>query len=274
MHNRMAVGVVAVSLCIGLLGSSLANDEQIGVAASDPRQVPELVAGMAAQDVPAFAGEVMKAIANMPVSPAVRLRQMREVATAFLAAVPKGQESALLAQLIMNVPFQMLPGWVAAFKPAVSEKTGALTDTAHETLAADVLKAIDAGEGLSDEDKTIFTTFAIVLLARAPTPEENKAFLDRLLPVLPESYRGQVAAAAPAALEGDYTLLLGPSAFRLVEADGKSGARTILTTTASGQMAEQLMHGVNRPAPLPGPAEEAPPPVPSPVIPPPYAGQF
>ncbi|NLF22743.1 MAG: hypothetical protein GX590_06220 [Lentisphaerae bacterium] len=274
MHNRIAVGVAAVSLCIGLLGTCLANDEQIGAAASDPRQVSELVAGMAAQDVPAFAGEVMKAIANMPVSPAVRLRQMREVATAFLAAVPKGQESALLAQLIMHVPLQMLPGWVAAFKPAVGEKTAALDDAVLHTLAADVLKAIDAGEGLSDEDKTIFTTFAIVLLARAPTPEENKAFLDRLLPVLPESYREQVAAAAPAALEGDYTLLLGPSAFRLVEADGKLAARTILTTTASGQMAEQLIRDVNRPAPLPGPAEEAPPPVPSPVIPPPYAGQF
>jgi hypothetical protein len=282
MYSRIAVGVVAAALSIELLVPCLANDVQIGAAASDPQQVPALIAGMPAQEVPAFAGQVMEAIANMPVSPAVRLRQMREVATAFLAAAPQGQEPALLAQLITHVPFQMLPGWISAFKPAVGEKTAAMTDAAYETLAADVLKAIDAGEEWSDEDKTIFTTFAIVLLARAPAPEENKAYLDRLLPVLPESYRGQVAAAAPAALAGDYSLLLGPTAFRLVEAHGTVGARMIQTTTVSGRLAEQLIHDVNRPAPIATQEEEGRPVVPrpviphvtSPVIPPPYVGQF
>jgi hypothetical protein len=142
------------------------------------------------------------------------------------------------------------------------------------------LKQIETADGLSDEDKTIYATFAIVLLARGKSPEELDAFVKRMLEVMPVASRDQVAAAASPALGGDYSLLLGPSTTgqRLVRPYGGTlGQAEILTAPNSfGETVKQpslLIYDVNRPFPLPrGPQGGATPP--PPVVPPPYVGQF
>ncbi len=285
MHNKMYRWMMVIAACTCCVRQSVADDEQLGLAASDPLQVSAIVAQKKAAEVPAFAGQVMQAIAKMPLSPKLRLQQMQDVSAEFLKASPQDELSPLLAQMVMNVPFQMLPGWVDAFKPSVDERTALIVDDAHDKLASGVLKQIEAADGLSDEDKTIYATFAIVLLARGKSPEELDAFVKRMLDVLPAGYRDQVAAAAPAALNGDYSLLLGPGASgeRLVKPSGGTlGQSEILTSPNSfGETIKQpnlLVYDVNRPFPLPrateGGATVGGTSTPAPVVPPPYVGQF
>ena len=286
MRKMIVYWTVATCTCLVLHAQN--SDEQVGRAAADPQQVAAIVATMKADEVPAFAGKVMQATANMPVSPKLRLRQLTGGSGEFLTAIAPEETPALLGQLIVNIPFQMLPGWVSGFKPAVDEKTAAMDDAAFDQFSSQVLKQIDANEALSDEDKTIYTTFAIVLLARGKTVESNEAYLERMLAVLPETYRAQVAAAAPAALAGDYSLLLGPQAAdRLVTPQGGiMGQAPVPVADPLGVVTLQpnlLIYDVNRPFPLPvGPeGDDTRPPRPpqsetetTPVVPPPYRGQF
>ena len=273
--------LMVMSACLCLARIVVAADEQLGLAASDPRQVPAIVAKMEAKAVPAFAGQVMQAAAKMPTSPRHRLGQMRDLAVEFAKATPAAELPALLAQLVVNTPFQMLPGWVESFQSPLAAQLKPVADAPYEKLVAGVLAQIGQATNLSDEDKTIFTTFAIVLLARGKTPEETQAFAVRLLDALPAAYRGQVGAALPAALAGNYTPLLGPAAARgrLVLPHGKVGERPVNLADVLGEVAKQpdlLVHDVNRPAPLPWtetPAARSST-TRKPVIPPPYKAQF
>ncbi len=287
MSTKQHLMVLAVAVVAGLAGGALADDEQLGRAASDPAQIAAIVAGMDAADVPDFAGQVMQAAARMPLSPRVRLQQMQAVSQAFLKAVPPDRLDAALAQLILNVPFQMMPEWVGGFKPALAEQTAAMDDAAYDKLAAGVLKRIDADETLPAEDKTIFATFAIVLMARGKSGGADEAFAGRMLPVLPAAYRDQVAAAVPAALAGDYAMLLGPDAGArlVVPSGGTTGQAEVIKPDPLGLVVKQpslLVYDVNRPFPIPeaaGVGQPAQPTdahaeSPSPVVPPPYRGQF
>lgn len=287
MSKKRVCCLMVASACLCLARIVVAADEQLGLAASDPRQVPAIVAAMEAKAVPAFAGQVMQAAAKMPTSPRHRLGQMRDLAVEFAKAAPAAELPALLAQLVINTPFQMLPGWVDAFKPPLAAQLKPVADAPYEKLAAGVLAHIGQATNLSDEDRTIFTTFAMVLLARGKTSEEEKAFAVRLLPALPAAYRDQVGAALPAALAGDYTPLLGPAAARgrLVMPHGKVGDRPVNLADVLGEVAKQpdlLVHDVNRPAPLERTeiADRSPVPpavtttTPKPVIPEPYKAQF
>jgi hypothetical protein len=274
--------VIAACLCCSRV--AVAADEPLGLAASDPQRIAGLVGQMDAKEVPAFAGRVMQAVAKMPTSPKHRLRQLNEAAVEFARAAAPAEQPALLARLVMNTPFQMLPGWVEAFKPPLAEQLKPVDDAAYDKLAAAVLKEIEGAEALTDEDKTIFTTFAIVLLARGKDPDESLAFANRLFPLLPGAYRDQVAAATPAALAGDYTLVLGPDAgrMRLVIPEAKQGERPVNLAEVLGGVATQpdlLVHDVNRPAPLirtdlGDPTPAPPTTTPKPVIPEPYKAQF
>ena len=274
--------VIAACLCCSRV--AVAADEPLGLAASDPQRIAGLVGQMDAKEVPAFAGRVMQAVAKMPTSPKHRLRQLNEAAVEFARAAAPAEQPALLARLVMNTPFQMLPGWVEAFKPPLAEQLKPVDDAAYDKLAAAVLKEIEGVDGLTDEDKTIFTTFAIVLLARGKDPDESLDFANRLFPLLPAAYRDQVAAATPAALAGDYTLVLGPDAgrMRLVIPEAKQGERPVNLAAVLGGVATQpdlLVHDVNRPAPLfrtdlGDPTPAPPTTTPKPVIPEPYKAQF
>jgi len=287
MRKNSDYFLMVMSACLCLARIAAAADDQLGLAASDPRQVPSIVAAMKANAVPDFAGQVMQAAAKMPISPRRRLAQMRDIAVEFAKAAPAAELPALLARLVVNTPFQMLPGWVEAFKPPLAAQLKPIDDNAYAKLAAGVLKEIGGAETLADEDKTIFTTFAIVLLARGKTPEEEQAFAAGLLAALPAAYRDQVGAALPAALAGDYTPLLGPGAaqLRLVAPHGKVGERPVNMDVVLGEVAKQpdlLVHDVNRPAPLDRTeiADRSPAPpaatttTPKPVIPEPYKAQF
>lgn len=280
---KMLYGTAALGVGLGLALPSLAGDGQLGLAASDPSQVAGIVAGMQADEVPAFGGQVVAAVARMPLSPKLRQKQLLDVATELAKATPA--LPATLAEMVANVPLQMLPEWVGAFKTPLREQTAGMPDAGYEKMAADVLAGLDARDDLSADDKTIRVTFAIVLLARGKSPEEDRKFADTLIAGLSEQYRGQVAAAAPSALEGDYTRLLGPGAdFRLVvPTGGLMGAAPVIEQDQFGQVARQpnlLVYDVNRPFPLPRGVEGEPEPTrPSstgshPVIPPPYGGQF
>lgn len=279
--------LIVLSVCLFTAQVVVAADEQMGLAASDPGQVPTIIEKMEAKAIPAFAGQVMQAAAKMPTSPKRRLEQMRDVAVAFAAAIPAAELPALLAQLVIHTPFQMLPDWVDVFRPPLAEQLKPLDEAAYDKLAADVLKHIGDAGALSDEDKTIFTAFAIVLLARGKDLDESGAFAARLLPLLPASYRDQVAAAVPAALAGNYAPLLGPEAgrMRLVIPQTMPGEHQGTLADVLGGVARQpylLVHDVNRPAPLAKTeiADRSPEPpsvtttTPKPVIPQPYKAQF
>ncbi len=288
MQKRIVCGMVAsLSLVWGAM--ALTNEERVGLAAADPQQVAELVAAMDAKATPLFAGEVVEAIASMPLSPVLRLRQMRDSAAAFLQAVPAAQRPELLARMVSSIPFQMLPRWVDGFKPELKAATAEMSAADYKKLATAAVEAVAGIEELSDEAKTIYTTFIITLLSRGESQEEREEFASALLPAVAAACRDQVEAALPSALQGDYAMLLGPEMMRLVEAHGKMGARRVATADALGEVAEEaerLIHDINRPAPLilrPRDGELTPTPphhtsagVPSssPVIPPPYRGQF
>ena len=284
MSKKRYVCAAVIAACLCWTRVAVAADEPLGLAASDPQRIAGLVGQMDAKEVPAFAGRVMQAVAKMPTSPKHRLRQLSEVAVEFAGATAPAERPALLARLVMNTPFQMLPGWVEAFKPPLAEQLKPVDDAAYDKLAAAVLKEIEGAEALTDEDKTIFTTFAIVLLARGKDPDESLAFANRLFPLLPGAYRDQVAAATPAALAGDYTLVLGPDAgrMRLVIPEAKQGDRPVNLAEVLGGVATQpdlLVHDVNRPAPLirtdlGDPTPAPPSTTPKPVIPEPYKAQF
>ena len=184
MSKNSGCVLMVMFACLCLVRIAAAADDQLGLAASDPSQVPSIVTAMEAKAVPDFAGQVMQAAAKMPISPRRRLAQMRDIAVEFAKAVPAAELPALLAQLVVNTPFQMLPGWVEAFKPLLAAQLKPIDDNAYAKLAAGVLKEIGGAETLTDEDKTIFTTFAMVLLARGKTPEEEQAFAASLLDAL------------------------------------------------------------------------------------------
>ena len=104
MQKRIVCGMVAsLSLVWGAM--ALTNEERVGLAAADPQQVAELVAAMDAKATPLFAGEVVEAIASMPLSPVLRLRQMRDSAAAFLQAVPAAQRPELLGLSKVKLQF-------------------------------------------------------------------------------------------------------------------------------------------------------------------------
>lgn len=287
MSKYRVRSLMVISACLCLARAAAAADERLGLAASDPRQVPAIVAAMDAKDVPAFAGLAIQAAAKMPTSPKQRLAQMRDVAVAFAKAVPEAELPALLAQLVINTPFKMLPGLVEAFKPPLAAQLKPVADPKYAKLSASVMGHIGRTETLPDDDKTIFTAFAIVLLARGRTLEEEHACATGMLTALPAAYRDQVGAALPAALAGDYTPLLGPGAaqWRLVSPHGKVGERPVNLADVLGEVAKQpdlLVHDVNRPAPLARTeiADRYPAPpastttTPKPVIPEPYKAQF
>lgn len=286
MNRKRYIHAAIAAVCLSLSWFAVAADESLGVAASDPRRIAGIVGKMEAAEVAPFAGQVMQAVAKMPTSPKHRMRQLCDVAVEFTRTADPAGRAAVLGHLVMNTPFQMLPGWVAGFKPPLDELLKPLEDPAYDKFSAAVLKEIGDAEGLTDEDKTIFTTFAIVLLARGKDQDENLAFANRLFPLLPAAYRGQVAAATPAALSGDYTPLLGPEAgrMRIVMPEAKEGERPVNLPEVLGGVAKQpdlLVHDVNRPAPLirtdlgvptpPPPAATST--TPKPVVPPPYKGQ-
>ncbi len=289
MRNKLYGWMMVISACTCFLQQSLADDEQIGLAASDPAQVAGIIAQMDAGDVPAFAGQVMQAIATMPVSPALRLQQMQDVAEEFLKFAPPEVLASLLSHLIMNVPFQMLPELNDAFRTCVAERTAAMDDAAYDIFTEGVLDQIEEADALTDEDRTIYATVAIVVLARGETPEAVDAFVERTMDSLPETYQAQVMAAVPQAMAGDYSTLLmlasetpdsSPSetpASSPSETPASSpvvpssmGQAEVVTSESIGLVVEQpndLAVDVNRPFPLP-PSEPEPP------VPPPYTGQF
>ncbi|MDD5706087.1 MAG: hypothetical protein PHR35_09185 [Kiritimatiellae bacterium] len=281
MRRNIAL-LSVMGLCVGLAGIARSN-EQVGAAASDPGAIAGIVGAMGAGDVAPFAGQVMDAIAKMPLAPKRRVRQMAVAAEAFLNASPEGQQAVLIGWELGNVPPRLLPGLVDAFKPAVSALTSSLDAAAHAAFTAKVLTTID-GLSLDDESKTIAATFALVLLARSQTPEETEKYLAAAVAVLPESYRDEVAAAAPSALNGDYTMLLGPEAetFRLVSPDAKVTNAVVqvgvMTTRETAPRTDDetifIDVGLERPSVLPiGEGGTSPSPS-SPVVPPPYKGQF
>ncbi len=282
-----AVWAVTASMVLGLL-TVVSGAEQVGQAAVDPGLIESMVAPMNDAEAMDFAAKVMDAVAGMPISPRRRVLQMNAVAEAFLAASPEGRQAGMLATLIGSVPPQMLPAWFEAFKPTAGALTADLDTAAHAAFTSKVLQAVDTLD-LNAEEKTIYTTFAIALLARDGNQEELDTYLAAVLVAVPSAYRDEVAAAAPAALAGDYVPLLGPDAakFNLVTPDPKRPPTvSYVGELATGNNAyygkdESIFIGVGleRPPIFPMPPTEAapvatPPPVRPPVIPPPYQGQF
>lgn len=286
MSKNSANAMIMIA-CLLLAGASWADSGKVGAAASNPRRIGELVAAMEAAEVAPFAGQVIEAVSQMPLSPSVRIRQMGEVAARFMDAAPAGGAPALLAAMLPSVPPHMLPGLVRSLKPRVDLEVAELSDGELEKVIADTLGAIAANEEIDDESKAACSAFAVALLWRPPAVEGEAAqeeLLGRLMAGLPEGYRDHVAAATPAALQGDYSLLLGPAAERFVESYGKIGPRSMLAHTEYDTHADRDTHDVNRPAPIsrllvvgeePSTSSSTAPSVSSsPVIPPPYAGQF
>lgn len=280
-----ALWMLSATLCLALAGPLQAN-ETIGAAAADPSQIAGLVAKMEAREVAPFAGQVTDAIAKMPLSPGRRVRQMAQAASAFLDAAPEGQQAPLIGWQLGGVPPRLLPAWVGAVKSAVHALTAELDAAAHAAFTVKVLQTIDGLQRAADE-KTILATFALALLAREQTPEETEKSLAAAVATLPVAYRDQVAAAAPAALRGDYRMLLGTEAetFRLVVPDPQptnnvvmvGGLATRLTAPRTDDETIFIDVGLERPSVLPV-GEEVHRSSPSlrrssPVIPPPYRGQ-
>jgi hypothetical protein len=276
MNNCMfwrAAVMAAVLACVS--GGAVAN-ETVGLAAARPERIGELVAGMEAAAVAPFAGQVIEAIAKMPVSPGRRVRQMATAAEAFLAAAPADRRAALIGQIVGHVPPRLLPSWVETFKPAAAALVAGLDGPAHAAFTADVLKAIDALP-LDDEAKTVRAAFAMALLNRAATAEEREPYIKAAVAALPESYRDEVAAAAPAALAGDYTMLLGPETrpFRLVTPGGVPAATNVVVQVGGITIRNTVASPAPDEVPILGVGLERPPVLPPPpVIPPPYKGQF
>ena len=195
---------------------TFAAGEDITQAAQDTSKIPELVKSLQGQKASEFAADVISAIAAMPGNPSRKVKQMASAAEAFLGSVPEGELSSLLANMVANVPFASLPAWVDSFKGSVDSFTKDLTDEAYNKLVNDVMAKINKLGDTSDADKTVISSFALKLLARAKNPEEQTEWLNKV--ALPAAYADQVKAAMPGVFGGNYDAVLGPDT-KVVKAD-------------------------------------------------------
>ena len=298
----MKRAVVALASALVCAGMTFAAGEEITQAAQDTSKIPELVASLQGQKASEFAADVISAIATMPGNPSRKVKQMASAAEAFLGSVPEGELSSLLANLVANVPFASLPAWVDSFKGSVDSFTKNLTDEAYNKLVNDVMAKINKLGDTSDADKTVISSFALKLLARAKNPEEQTEWLNKV--ALPAAYADQVKAAMPGVFGGNYDAVLGPDTkivkndtVRIVEPGSDVtlvDEATKTDTTPIGMPvipAAEDREGVERPEPMntgtgtgsgtgrpsrpSKPSKNTEPtPSPKPPVPPPYQGQF
>ena len=208
--------VVALASALVCASMTFAAGEDITQAAQDTSKIPELVKSLQGQKASEFAADVISAIATMPGNPSRKVKQMASAAEAFLGSVPEGELSSLLANMVANVPFASLPAWVDSFKGSVDSFTKDLTDEAYNKLVNDVMAKINKLGDTSDADKTVISSFALKLLARAKNPEEQTEWLNKV--ALPAAYADQVKAAMPGVFGGNYDAVLGPET-KIVKAD-------------------------------------------------------
>ena len=293
--------VIALASAFVCAATVFAAGENITQAAGDTSKIPELVKSLQGQKASEFAADVISAIATMPGNPSRKVKQMASAAEAFLGSVPEGELSSLLANMVANVPFASLPAWVDSFKGSVDSFTKGLTDEAYNKLVNDVMSKINKLGDTSDADKTVISSFALKLLARAKNPEEQTEWLNKV--ALPAAYADQVKAAMPGVFGGNYDAVLGPDTkivkndtVRIVEPGSDVtlvDEATKTDTTPIGMPvipAAEDREGVERPEPLgsgtgtgtgtgtvTGKGSSTKPsvnPTPKPPVPPPYQGQF
>ena len=208
--------VIALASAVVCAATVFAAGENITQAAGDTSKIPELVKSLEGQKASEFAADVISAIAAMPGNPSKKVKKMAAAAEAFLGTVPDGELASLLANMIANVPFASLPAWVDSFKGSVDSFTKGLTDEAYNKLVNDVMSKINKLGDTSDADKTVISSFALKLLARAKDSEEQTEWLNKV--ALPAAYAEQVKAAMPGVFAGNYDAVLGPDT-KVVKAD-------------------------------------------------------
>lgn len=214
--NKMMIALAGAMVCASI--SYAVDGNSLTAAAEDTSKIPEIVKSLEGQKGSDFAADVMNAIAKMPGNPSKKVNKMVSAAEKFLGCVPEGELPAMFANLTANVPFPSLPAWVDAFKPTVDAFTKDIAGDQYDKLVNDVMSKINALGNTSDADKTTISAFALKLLSRAKTEEEQSEWIKKV--VLPAAYADQVKNAMPGVFAGNYDAVLGPDA-KVVKADDK-----------------------------------------------------
>ncbi len=286
MRNVALRWGAGVLLALACAQTGLA-DARVGGAATDPTKIAGLVAAMPATECAGFIKDVVVASSRLPVPPEKRVARVADVIGAGLTAVANEARAEVLATALCAVPFTLLPATVDALAPQVRALTETLDAIAFDAFAVKVVAAVDSLP-LPAEDKTVYMTFAIVLLGRAAPQERLDEVIQTAFQAVPEAYRAAVEQMVAAALRGDYTAVFGPGAGAVIMVQPKEPQSAVVQMADYWEREEVLRTvdetifidvGIERPSIPTGegesPAEPEPnPTVPVPPVPPPYLGQW
>lgn len=254
-----------------------ANDEAVTTAVADPSTIVDAITGENKVGAPAFAADVISAIAQMPKSPAIKLSKFVDSSKVFFANVEIGEIAPLVVSSISGMPYEFLPGWVNAVKPTSDKRVLELDDGAYNTLLSSVVGGIAALKDFSEDDKAIQTAFALKLLAKLKDFDPEDPIIAAVIKTIPGTYQAQLTDTLPKVFAGDYTPVLGD--IKPVMPPAPSADKPVIPepvpTTPSTEVEMNLDEGIetiSNPTPI-APAPIVPTP-PKPPVPKPYAGQF
>lgn len=209
------------------------SDSAVTSAAANPSTIHNAVADLSGVTIQAFAAEVIDAIAAKPQEPVSKVLDLVAASSNFLKESDESNLADVIVAMISNVPFEALPEWTTLMLSSVQDTTRDMTDASYSKLVTDVVSKIGDLADYTDEDKVVVTTFAIKLLARGADDPEDKEILNAVGAV-PVTLRGQVSAALPGVLAGDYSEILAGVDIIDVPDTGTEGGTTEGGTTEGG----------------------------------------
>lgn len=202
-----ATKAILVAIMAATCVSAQTESAAVSEAAENPATIQSAIAALNGVSIQAFASEVIDAIATKPKNPIAKILSLVEASCEFLAASDESNLADVIVAMISNVPFEALPEWTTQMIKPVADTTADIEETAYNKLVADVVSKIGDLDEFEDGDKVVVTAFAIKLLSRARDTYSEDT-IRAALEVVPPAYKGQVEAALPDVLSGDYSGVL------------------------------------------------------------------
>lgn len=203
----------------------------------EPASVNAAVAALPAAQRAAHVGQVIQAIAAMPADSDTRIAKIVSASRAAIAAASDGGATAVIAQLYISTPVDLLPGVAELLRPNFSQEVNGMDDTTYDAFCTRLIKnAADAIEiSGTDAPATRMAILVATFVKGAKDPERVRALYTQALP-------SSVAEVAPtlvgAAMTGNVDQLAVSAGVDEVAEAPADPDRVVAATDAGGAQGE------------------------------------
>lgn len=150
----------------------------------EPASVNAAVSALPAAQRAAHVGQVIQAIAAMPADSDTRISKIVSASRAAIAAASGGGATAVIAQLYISTPVDLLPGVTELLRPNFSQEINGMDDATYDAFCTRLIKnAADAIEvSGTDAPATRMAILVATFVAGAKDPERVRALYTQALP--------------------------------------------------------------------------------------------